>query len=101
MKTLEESDVILFMVLPSADIHSDDRRIIELIGAARKPCIVAINKIDTVERVRLLPVIEAYSKAHHFEEIFPVCALTGEGNRRAGERSTATASRGAAVVPGR
>jgi GTPase len=78
-KTLEESDVVLFMVVPSAKIHSDDARIIELITAARKPCILAINKIDTVERAYVLPVIDAYSKAHQFEEIFPVCALTGEG----------------------
>jgi GTPase len=79
VKTLEESDVILVVVLPAAGIHYDDRRIIELTEASHKPCILAINKIDTVERPYILPVIEAYSKAHDFDEIFPICALTGEG----------------------
>jgi GTP-binding protein Era len=79
VKTLEESDVALFTVLPSAEIHREDQQIIELIKAARKPSVLAINKIDTVEKRYILPVIEAYSLAHQFEEIFPVCALTGEG----------------------
>jgi GTP-binding protein Era len=79
VKTLEESDIVLFIVLPSAKIHDDDRRIIELIQASKKPSVLAINKIDTIERPYVLPVIEAYSQVHHFEEIFPVCALTGEG----------------------
>jgi GTPase len=79
VRTLEESDVILCMALPSAKIHDDDNRLIELIQSSGKPAVLAINKIDTIERQYLLPVIEAYSKMHNFEEIFLVCALTGEG----------------------
>lgn len=79
VKTVEECDVVLLTVFPISEIHREDHQIMELIKTARIPSILAINKIDTIERNRVLPVIEAYSLAHHFEEIFPVCALTGDG----------------------
>jgi len=78
-KTIEESDLVLFLTLPVPAIHGDDRRIIDLVSASRKACILAINKVDTLERSLVLHVIDIYSKAHAFEEIFPVSALTGEG----------------------
>lgn len=78
-KTLEDADVVLFVITPSERMHADDLRIVDLIAAARVPCILAINKIDTVERSLLLPVIDRFSRVHAFEEIIPVCALDGSG----------------------
>ena len=40
---------------------------------------LAINKIDTVERPLLLPIMEAYSKIHTFEQIIPISATLGLG----------------------
>ncbi len=78
-KTLQDADVVLFVVTPSERIHSDDMRIRDLIQEKGVPCVLAINKIDTVERSLLLPVIDRYSHIHSFHEIFPVCALDGSG----------------------
>jgi GTPase len=79
VKTVEDADVILLVVEPHLDIHREDMRIVSLIRAARKPAILAINKIDTVDPRSLLPVMEIYSKAHEFEEIFPISAANGSG----------------------
>jgi GTPase len=79
IKTLQDADIVLFVVTPSDRIHPDDMRVRDLIQAAGIPCILAINKIDTVERRLLLPVIERYSHVHSFQEIIPVCALDGSG----------------------
>ena len=78
-KTLQDADVVLFVVTPSERIHPDDMRIRDLIQETRVPCVLAINKIDTVEQSLLLPVIDRYSHVHSFEEIVPVCALDGSG----------------------
>jgi GTPase len=79
VKTIEESDVVLLLVEPHAEINREDMRIVGLIKAARKPVILAINKIDTVEPQSLLPVMDIYSKAHEFEEIIPISAANGSG----------------------
>jgi len=79
MRTLEDADVILIMVVPGEKIHDQDLRLVELVKSAKSPTVLAINKIDTIRIELLLPVIEAYSKLHSFEEIVPVSALTGSG----------------------
>ncbi len=79
VKTIEETDAILFMVEPSLEIHRDNLRIIETLKESRAPSVLAINKIDTVERPLLLPIMEAYSKIHTFEQIIPISATLGLG----------------------
>jgi GTP-binding protein Era len=76
---LKDADAALMVTTPSARVPDDDARIIEMIKSAGIPAILAINKIDTVEPSALLPVIEAFSRAHDFDEIIPVSALKGDG----------------------
>ena len=40
---------------------------------------LAINKIDTVEKEKLLEVIAAYSESYDFDAIIPISAKTGDG----------------------
>ncbi len=79
MKTLDETDVILFMVVPSEAIHRDDRQILSFLRSQKRPCVLAINKIDTVKPMALLPVMDLYSKEFAFDGIYPISAITGEG----------------------
>ncbi len=79
VKTIEETDAILLMAEPLQVVHPDDLRIVEIIKQSRARCVLAINKIDTVERSSLLPVMDAYSKIHTFEQIMPVSATLGLG----------------------
>ena len=81
-RAIADADVLLFMIdaldpKTGSDLaHAEAfRRLQEL----RKPVILVINKIDLVEKSMLLPVIEFYSHAFPFREIFPISALTGEG----------------------
>ncbi|MGB6066740.1 MAG: GTPase Era [Desulfomonilaceae bacterium] len=78
-KTLEETDIILFITTPSDEIDPDDVRIIELIKSSGSAAVLAINKIDTVKPPVLLPLIDLYREAHSFEEIVPISALYGSG----------------------
>ena len=70
-----DCDLIIWMVEPSSYIGKEDRKIAELINKKNIPAILLINKIDTIEKPKLLAIIDAFSKVCDFEEIIPVSAL--------------------------
>ncbi len=76
-RTLKEVDVILWLVEPSTYIGAGDRAILERLAAVKPPVILVINKVDTVKKEEVLPVIEAFQGARKFAEIVPVSALKG------------------------
>ncbi len=79
VQALENSDVAVLVTTPSEEIPSDDRRIIEVLKSVGVKSVLVINKIDLIDPVKLLPVMEAYGKAHRFEEIVPISALHCSG----------------------
>ncbi len=77
--TLQDVDVILWLVEPSDFIGAGERHIAEILTKARTPVILVINKTDTVARKEeLLHFIDTYRKLYDFEEIIPASALRGE-----------------------
>jgi len=76
--TLHDVDVVLFLVEPALPT-AGDTAILSSLAGARKPVVLVVNKVDTVKKPELLPVIEAYTKLHTFREVIPVSALTGDG----------------------
>jgi len=77
-EALEEVDIVLFMVEPEAP-RSGDLFVIERIKLVDKPVFLLINKLDTVKKNEILPVLEAYSKLYPFKEIIPLSALKTNG----------------------
>ncbi len=80
-EAMREVDALLFMVEPRLP-GAQDKEIIRLIGRAGekgKSVFLLINKVDTVRKMKLLPVIDAYSKLFPFDEVIPVSALKGDG----------------------
>lgn len=60
-------------------IGEGNRFILERLQKERKPVILAVNKIDEVNKGLLLPLIELYAKEFPFAEIIPISARTGDG----------------------
>lgn len=77
-RTLNEVDVILWLVEPTTYIGAGEQHIAETLKRVKTPVILVINKIDTVKKEELLPVIQSYQKLHEFAEIVPVSAMNGE-----------------------
>lgn len=77
--SVADVDATFLMVEPIANIGPQEEELIRQIRASRAPCVLVINKIDTVEKEQLLEVIAVYSRAHDFHAIIPVSAKTGEG----------------------
>ena len=76
--SIADVDATILVVEPIASIGSQEEGLIEKIKASRCPAILAINKIDTVEKDELLAVIAAYSQVG-FDAIIPISAKTGDG----------------------
>ncbi|MBR6147113.1 MAG: GTPase Era [Lachnospiraceae bacterium] len=72
-------DALLWLVEPTTYIGAGEKNILEQIKKAKLPTILVINKIDTVKKAEILPVIDTYSKEYDFEQIIPVSAKKGEG----------------------
>ena len=73
--TLSEVDVILWLVEPSTFIGAGEQHIIKQLKKTQTPVILIINKVDTVEREKILEYIDAYRKVFDFAEIVPASAL--------------------------
>ena len=77
--SIADVDLTLLVVEPIASVGAQEQMLLEELGAKRTPVILVINKIDTVEKDKLLEVIAAYSDAYHFAAIIPISARTGDG----------------------
>lgn len=78
MEALNEVDIILFMVEPK-EPDGGDMAVINLIKKVRSPVLLIINKIDTVKKADILPVMDQYKTLSQFKEIIPVSAKKGDG----------------------
>ena len=92
-------DLILFLIDASSRQSADDEMILELLKAGQVPVILVINKIDAVEKSKLLQLIERYSHLHNFQEIVPVSALSGDGVERLVELVSCGLPAGPAYFP--
>lgn len=77
-RTLQEVDVVLWLVEPSTFIGAGERHIAEQLAKTQTPVFLVINKIDTVSKADILTYIAAYKDILDFAEIIPVSALKGE-----------------------
>ena len=76
-ETIGDVDMLLMVAEPVEEIREAEREMVQKIGAI--PAILIINKVDTVKKEALLPVLAAYSRLHSFLDIIPVSARTGDG----------------------
>ncbi|MDQ0351054.1 GTP-binding protein Era [Alkalibacillus filiformis] len=77
INTLNEVDVIMFMVNADEGYGKGDEFIIEKLKEVKNPVVLVINKIDQVHPDKLLPIIDTYREKLDFEDIVPISALEG------------------------
>ena len=77
--SIADVDLTVLVVEPIASVGQQEQLLIQQLQASHCPMILAINKIDTVEKDVLLSIIDAYSKEAQFAAIIPISAKTGDG----------------------
>ena len=78
-ESVSDVDAVVLVVEPIASVGKQEAELIRQIRNSGVPAVLAVNKIDTVEKPELLSVIAAYAAAHDFAAIVPISAKTGEG----------------------
>ena len=78
-ESIADVDATILVIEPVANIGAQEEALMEKLKASRCPVILAINKIDTVEKEALLEIIALYSQAMDFAAIIPICAKNGDG----------------------
>ena len=78
-ESISDVDLTILVVEPIASVGTQEKVLIAQLTEKKCPIVLAINKIDTVEKENLLAVIDAYSKAADFKAIVPISARTGDG----------------------
>lgn len=77
--TLQEVDVILFVVDVTEKFGAGEEYILQLLRKVKTPVILVVNKIDKLaDKAKLFKLIEAYNKLYNFSAIVPVSALNDE-----------------------
>lgn len=76
---LVDTDAILLLVEPIANVGRTEEKIIERLKKQKTPVILVINKIDTVKKDVLLSVIAAYTSVFEFAAVVPISARKSDG----------------------
>jgi GTPase len=76
---LSESDAALFVVNGEERVGPGDRWIAGALRSAELPVVLAVNKVDRLDRARTVEVLSAAAELDVADEIFPVSARTGRG----------------------
>lgn len=84
--TLEEADLLYVLMEATSLPGPGDLLVIDHVKAAlgkrQRPVILVVNKIDAVNKMKLLPVLEMYAKLFAWTEVVPVSAETGDNVER-------------------
>ncbi|WIF94792.1 GTPase Era [Caminicella sporogenes] len=76
-ETLNEVDVIVFVVDNSKTIGAGDRYILEILKNVKTPVILAINKIDIISPEDFKNIFDMYSKYEFISDIIGISAIKG------------------------
>lgn len=84
MDSLSEVDVVLFLVdislpLPEKVREEKEKEFAELMKKVTCPAIMVLNKVDLLDKEKLLPMIASYSSLFPFQAVIPLSALKGDG----------------------
>ncbi|MFT8317539.1 MAG: GTPase Era [Sporolactobacillus sp.] len=78
LNTLNEVDIVLFLIDAEQGYGRGDQFIIDFLQKVNSPVFLLINKIDKVHPEELLPLIDHYRTLYSFKEIIPLSALQGQ-----------------------
>ena len=80
-EALEGCDLVLVIVDAAKKKDQADKFLFDLVRRSNTPAFLLLNKIDLLRggKLKLLPLIEQFSKVHEFREVIPISARKREG----------------------
>ena len=85
MESLSDVDIVVFMIdasvpLPEKIKKKKQEEYLSYMDKITCPAVMVLNKVDLIDRVKLLPMIKSYSELYPFNAVVPLSALHGDGN---------------------
>ena len=77
-RTLNEVDVVLWLVEPTTFIGAGEQHIASQLKKVKTPVVIVMNKTDSVKKEDIFPAIAAYKDVYDFADIVPVSARSGD-----------------------
>lgn len=78
-ESITDVDAVLFMVEPVASIGAQEEELISRFEQDDIPVLLLINKIDSIDKAKLLEIIAVYSARYSFDAVIPISARKGDG----------------------
>ena len=78
-RELEDSDGALLLLNAEQGVGPGDRFIASLLGSSDVPVVIAVNKIDRLDRARTVLALQAAAELDIGDDVFPISARTGKG----------------------
>jgi GTP-binding protein Era len=76
---VEGCDLLLLITDAAQKFGAGDQFALDLVKRSKLKTFLLLNKIDLIDKGKLLPVIEHYSALHSFAEVFPISATKKDG----------------------
>ena len=76
---LEGCDLLLLIVDAAEKFGTGDKFVLDIVKKSGQPCFLLLNKIDKLDKQRLLPLIAEYKDRHGFVEVIPISAMKRQG----------------------
>ncbi len=78
ISAMGDVDVILLVIDAACQDNESEQYLIKKLQDQKKPVVLAINKIDLVEKTNLLAIINIWSNKYPFKSIIPISAILGD-----------------------
>lgn len=98
-EAIRDVDLLVHMVDASERFGKGERFVLDMVRRSNKPSILLLNKIDLINKGKLLPIIESYSQENVYSEIIPGSALKGDSIELLVSKITAYLSEGEPLYP--
>lgn len=100
-EALEGCDLLVVIVDATKKTDADQRFLFDLVKRTSKPAFLLLNKVDLLrgEKLKLLPLIEHFSKLHDFREVIPISARKRQGLDLLTEKLVASLPKGPRYFP--
>lgn len=81
-QSLDDIDVVLFVVDASAPLGNGDKFITQALKSTTAPVILVLNKIDKLDNEGILNAINTYKELYDFSDIVPISAIKDDNVNR-------------------
>lgn len=73
---LAEADVNFYVVDATQEFGTGDEFLLSKMKQSEVPCFLILNKIDLLDKEKMIQLLQEWNQRHQFDEIFPISALT-------------------------